>query len=76
MDSFLRGREHISNDVDEGVLDVSGKFEQSVSVLIPEQGDVMSNAQVQTVYEGDVLKKVIVHCDCGKELVIAFDYKN
>ena len=76
MDSFLRGREHIANSIEDGVPEVPEKIEQSVDILKPEQGELMSNAQVQTVYEGDVLKKIIIHCDCGKELVIGFDYKN
>ena len=76
MDSFLRGREHISSNAESDITDVSVKVEQNVEDLKPEQGEVMSNARVQTIYESDILKKIIVHCDCGKELVIAFDYKN
>lgn len=76
MDSFLQGREHISSNAESDVAEATVKVEQKVDTLKPEQGEVMSNAQVQTIYESDVLKKIIVHCDCGKELVIAFDYKN
>ena len=76
MDSFLQGREHISSNAGSNVVDATVTVEQKVDTLKPEQGEVMSNAQVQTIYEGDILKKIIVHCDCGKELVIAFDYKN
>lgn len=76
MDSFLQGREHISSNEESDVADVTVKVDQNVKDLKPEQGEVMSNAHVQTIYENDILKKVIVHCDCGKELVIAFDYKN
>ncbi len=76
MDSFLQGREHISSNAESDVTDATVTVEQKVDALKPEQGEVMSNAQVQTIYESDILKKIIVHCDCGKELVIAFDYKN
>ena len=76
MDSFLQGREHISSNEEGDVADVTVKVDQDVKDLKPEQGEVMSNARVQTIYESDILKKIIVHCDCGKELVIAFDYKN
>jgi|GEM_PF-2989725 hypothetical protein len=76
MDSFLQGREHISSNNGSDEADVTVKVEQNVKDLKPEQGEVMSNAHVQTLYENDILKKVIVHCDCGKELVIAFDYKS
>ena len=76
MDSFLQGREHISSSAESEAADLTVKVEQNVESLKPEQGEVMSNARVQTIYEGDILKKIIVRCDCGKELVIAFDYKN
>ena len=76
MESFLRGRKHISSTPEGDVLDTVVSVEQNVKDLKPEQGEVMSNARVQAVYENDILNKVIVHCDCGKELVIAFDYKN
>ena len=76
MDSFLQGREHISSNTENDGADVTVKVEQNIENLKPEQGEVMSNARVQTIYESDTLKKIIVHCDCGKELVIAFDYKN
>ena len=76
MDSFLQGREHISSNAEDDTADVTVKVGQSVESLKPEQVEVMSNAHVQTIYEGDILKKILVHCDCGKELVIAFDYKN
>ena len=76
MDSFLRGREHISSSGENDVADLTVKVEQKIEDLKPEQGEVMSNARVQTIYESEVLKKIIVHCDCGKELVIAFDYKS
>ncbi len=76
MDSFLQGREHISSNAESDEAGITVKVEQKVEDLKPEQGEVMSNARVQTIYESDILKKIIVHCDCGKELVIAFDYKN
>ena len=76
MDSFLQGREHISSNAEGDVADVAVKVDQRVEDLKPERGEVMSNARVQTIYEGNILKKITVCCDCGKELVIAFDYKN
>ena len=72
----MQGREHISSNAEGDDTNVTIKVEQNVKDLKPEQGEVMSNARVQTIYESDILKKIIVHCDCGKELVIAFDYKN
>ena len=72
----MQGREHISSNAENDTSDVTVKVEQKVEDLKPEQGEIMSNARVQTIYESDVLKKIIVYCDCGKELVIAFDYKN
>lgn len=74
MDDFLQGVKRLSN-VD-GVLkeaqDVStpSKEIDVGEVLKPESGTAMENATVQTIYEGNILKKIIVHCDCGKELVI------
>ena len=38
--------------------------------------DSSENLQVQTVYEGDYLKKIIIHCECGKEIILSCQYKN
>lgn len=45
-------------------------------VLKPEQSDNDgASARVETVYEGRVLRKIIVHCGCGKELVFECSYE-
>lgn len=75
MDSFLQGREHIVvNDVGASQESINC-MEEPRETLQPEQGEVMSNARVQTIYEKDVLKKIVVHCDCGKEIVLVFEHK-
>ena len=76
MDSFLQGREHIV--VNEIVTQEDSNdtiVADPRETLQPEQGEVMSNARVQAIYEKDILKKIVVHCDCGKELVLALEYK-
>lgn len=76
MDSFLQGREHIVvNDVAVNQEDSNTNIIEPRETLQPEKGEVMSNARVQTIYEKDVLKKIVVHCDCGKELVLSLEYK-
>ena len=75
MDSFLQGRTHISNNTAQEPETTVTASEKIRETLKPENSESMTHAHVQTVYEEDVLKKIIVHCDCGKELVIAFDYK-
>lgn len=76
MDSFLQGREHIVvNDVATNQEDSNSNTIEPRETLQPEKGKVMSNARVQTIYEKDVLKKIVIHCDCGKELVLSLEYK-
>ena len=76
MDSFLQGREHIVvNDVAVNQEDSNTNIIEPRETLQPEKGEIMSNARVQTIYEKDVLKKIVVHCDCGKELVLSLEYK-
>lgn len=76
MGSFLQGREHIVvNEVEVNQEDSNTNTVESRETLQPEKGEVMSNARVQTIYEKDILKKIVVHCDCGKELVLSLEYK-
>lgn len=76
MGSFLQGREHIViNEVGLNQEDSSTSTIEPRETLQPEEGEVMSNARVQTIYEKDILKKIVVHCDCGKELVLSLEYK-
>lgn len=76
MGSFLQGREHIVvNEVEVNQEDSNTNTVEPRETLQPEKGEVMSNARVQTIYEKDVLKKIVVHCDCGKELVLSLEYK-
>ncbi len=44
------------------------KLTLSKEVLVPEEGD--DHVTLETTYEGDVLRKIIIHCDCGKEIVL------
>ena len=76
MDSFFQGREHIVvNEVEVNQEDSNTNTAEPRETLQPEKGEVMSNARVQTIYEKDVLKKIVVYCDCGKELVLSLEYK-
>ena len=76
MDSFLQGREHITiNGITTNQENSDIDTSEPRETLQPEQGEVMANARVQTIYEEDVLKKIVIVCDCGKELVLSLEYK-
>ena len=73
MDSFLselkRKRETTSQESEIALQNADENIENLTS-------DSSENLQIQTVYEGDYLKKIIIHCECGKEIILSCRYKN
>lgn len=84
MDSFLKDRPHITLDHETETAHDSENLAHSnqlptlnlsQSTLTPESGDAMEHAKIETIFESGILRRIIVHCDCGKELILECQYE-
>ena len=61
QEPYLVHREH-QNDTTEKILKVKQE------VLVPEGSE--ENVKVETTYEGNLLRKITIHCECGKAIIL------